>query len=166
MAIRYEPKKLLAKMAPDGTIEKLVTRKAGVNKIIVRSLARTGILSPKELESIALKVAKDYKARIAEEIADGATPADAFDDGTNGQRLLINRVQNATVAEVTKRVQEKYDGERYVWLPSTAATPRAEHVRKYGKKYRLGRGEKPGDAYGCQCGMKILVDETRLVLGE
>ncbi len=45
-----------------------------------------------------------------------------------------------------------------------SVTPDAEHKKKYGKRYQLGKGEKPGDRYGCKCGMDIHVKESKLVL--
>lgn len=166
MAIKYQPKKVLAKMASSKSVKRLVTKKLTVNKAALNALETSGILGRRELERIAIKVIRQYKAQVKAARADGATKRDAIDDVTSDPRLMIQRVQNATVNEITKAIQRKYRGEFYEWIPSTAAKPDKLHMRKYGKRYRLGRGEQPGDRQGCQCGMRILVDETKLNLDD
>lgn len=164
MAIRYQPKKVLKKMAPDKVVEKLVTKNLTVSKTAVTLLERSSILSKKELQRVALKVVKDYKKTYRDELAAGATKADALEDTLNKRRRMVQRIKNATVAEITTRVKQRYRGEWYTWLPSTAKSPDAKHRRKWNKRYRIGKGEQPGDRIGCQCGMEIHVDESSLDL--
>jgi len=82
-------------------------------------------------------------------------------------KQLIQRVQNEIVFQVSQRIQEKYEGQRGRWLPSSADEPDPEHQLNYGKEYIIGEGingEEPGDRFGCQCGVEILTDKTELEL--
>ncbi len=164
MTIKYQPKKILKKMAPDALIERLVTKKLTLNRATLLMLERTGILSKKELQRVAMKVIKEYKRTYRDEILDGATKKAALEEAIGDRRLMVQRIKNASVSEITDRVKRRYRGEFYIWLPSTAVNPDPKHMKKYGKRYRIGRGESPGDRYGCQCGMQIYVDESRLEL--
>ncbi len=166
MTIKYLPKKILKKMAPNAVVENLVTKNLTLNRTAVTLLERAGVLSAKELQMVALKVIKDYKRSVRDEMDDGSTKREAIDDVLDEKQLMVQRVKNASIAEITTRVKRRYRGEYYRWLPSTAANPDPKHMKKYGKKYQLGRGEAPGDRYGCQCGMEIFVDESRLDLAE
>lgn len=166
MPVKYEPRKVLKKMAAPELIENLVTKRLTVNRTALKMLDATGILPKKELERIALKVIKEYKERYKFEKAGGATNAEAFEDATRDSALMITRIQQATLQEITATIKDNYRGEYYEWLPSSAKKPDAEHMKKYGKKYMLGKGEAPGDRIGCQCGMRILVKSNRLNLSE
>lgn len=154
MAIRFLPTEFLKKALPEKQIEKLVTQKLTLNRAAVRALG-TDVLSKKTIEKVALKVIKSYKATYEEK-----TLAETLND----KKLLIQRVQNAAVHEVSQEIQAKYEGEFYRWLPSSAGEPDPEHQLNYGKKFQFGDGEAPGDRYGCECGMEILVRETKLEL--
>lgn len=79
-------------------------------------------------------------------------------------KQLIQRVQNNIVNQIAGEIKDAYRGEYYKWLPSDAAEPDPIHQLKYGKRYQVGKGEMPGDRYGCRCGMFILVKETKLKL--
>lgn len=79
-------------------------------------------------------------------------------------KQLIQRVQNEIIFQVKERIKEKYDGEKYEWLPSDADEPDPEHQLLYGTIRTVGVGEMPGDRYGCKCGMRILTDEEKLNL--
>lgn len=168
MAIIYDPQKLLKRMAPRTKVRKLVTQNVTLNKAAVRSLSNTGILEKKTIEDIALKVIKQYKAKRADLIDAGATKASATESAVNGKALMVQRVRNAAVHEVTSRLKDKYNGEFYVWLPSTANIPDELHILNYYKTFQLGvgddNGQDPGDRFGCQCGMKILVKEDTISL--
>lgn len=165
MAIRYEPKKVLKKIASKKNIENLVTDRLTVNKAVLNSLDASGVLGKKQLQYVGLNVIKQMRER-AENLADdsGLTKAESREEILENKKQLVQRVQNATVKEITKKVKEKYRGEFYVWLPSTAENPDKKHKRKYGKRYQLGKGEAPGDREGCRCGMEILVKAKRLNL--
>ncbi len=127
-------------------------------------LTRSGVLSKKTLERIALKVIKDYKASYKSERQDGASIADATENALNDKRLMVQRVQNATVNEIANEIKDQYRGEYYKWLPSDAEIPDPIHALNYGRKFQIGKGEMPGDRYGCKCGMEILTDDTELDL--
>lgn len=164
MSITYDPKKLLRKMAPKKKIEKLITQRLTLNRAVLSSLTDSGILSKKTLQDIALRVLKQYRTKRKEEIADGLSKAAATDVAVNDKRLMIQRVQNAAIFEINSEIKRQYRGEFYEWLPSDAAEPDPIHQLNYGQTFQLGKGEAPGDRYGCRCGMEILVDESKLEL--
>ncbi len=164
VAIKYEPSKILRRMVPKAKAGELVSDSLTLNRSAVRALARTGILSPKKLETIAVKVINQYKDARAAEIEDGASRAEATAAVLNDKKLMVQRVQSAAVHEITRDIKSEYRGEFYVWLPSTAVVPDPLHQLNYGKTFQLGVGEMPGDRYGCQCGMNILVKSSKLEL--
>lgn len=164
MPIVYLPSKLLKTMAPAIKAKALVTNRLTVNQVALRSLARTGILKKDTLEDIALNVINQYKDRKEVEIDDGATVSEATEIALNDKALMVQRVQNAAVQQITKKVKVNYGGEDYIWLPSDADEPDPVHQLNYGLRFTVGVGEAPGDRYGCQCGMKILTDEDTLEL--
>jgi len=164
MAIRFLPSELLKKMAPVKKVERLVTQNLTVNKAAVRSLGRTGILSKKSLSEIALRVVKTYKKVFQEEQDAGATIAEAKELALNDKKLMVQRVQNAAVFELSKEVRSQYHGEYYVWLPSDADEADPLHQLNYGQTFQIGDGEAPGERFGCRCGMEILVNEDTLEL--
>lgn len=164
MTIRYLPKDMLRKIAPKSKVDKLVTGKLTLNRAVLSHLADADFLSKRSLERTALKTIKQYKIRYQDERADGNEPGEAFDQATNDNKLMVNRVQNTIVNEVAKEIRGQYRGEYYTWLPSDAETPDPIHQLNYGKTFQIGKGEMPGDRYGCRCGMAIQVDETKLEL--
>lgn len=160
MAIKYQPAKILKKISLEDKAGKLVTKGLTLNRAAVRSLAKAGVLSEKQIQKVALKVIKEYKATYADEIAAGNSATQSAEEALNDKKLMVARVQSAVLNEQTNLIKRAYHGEYYKWLPSTAATPDEIHKRKYGKIFRLGKGEAPGDRFGCQCGMQILTDDT------
>ena len=164
MAIRYLPTELLKKIAPAKKIEKLVTNRLTLNKTVLSLFDDVDFLSKKTMERTALKAIKHYKERYKEEIADGLSAPEAKEETLNDKKLLVSRVQNEVISEVADEIKDQYRGEFYKWLPSDADTPDPLHQLNYGSKFQLGKGEMPGDRYGCRCGMLILVPEKRLSL--
>lgn len=164
MTIRYEPKKILKKMASKKNVENLVTENLTINRAVLNSLENSGVLGKKELQYVGLGVIKEMRERAEKLTEEGLTKAESREEVLENKKLLVQRVQDATVNEITKKVKKKYRGEFYVWLPSTAKVPDKKHMKKYGKRYQLGKGEAPGDRRGCKCGMEILVDAKRLSL--
>ncbi len=164
MAIEFLPSKLKQKVAPKKAVEKLVTQKLTLNRAALTMLARSEILSKPALEKVALKVIKSYKRTYGEFRDEGLSKAEALDEALNDKKLMVNRVQNAVVSQIAEDLKETYEGELYEWLPSDAAEPDPLHQLNYGMIFELGVGEAPGDRYGCQCGMRILVNESQLEL--
>jgi hypothetical protein len=164
VAIRFQPTKMLRKVAPRAKIERLVTKKLTVNRAAMTMLTDSNVLSKKTLEKIAIKVIRQYKEKYAEERSAGASIDEASVEAINGKKLMVQRVQNAAVHEISQEIKSQYRGEFYEWLPSDANEPDPLHQLNYGQTFQLGKGEQPGDRYGCRCGMNILVDETRLSL--
>ena len=105
----------------------------------------------------ALNVVKHYEKQVRKT---GENPKAVLGD----KKLMVARVQNAIVQQVSKEIREAYRGEAYKWLPSDAAEPDPIHQLNYGKVFNVGEGEQPGDRFGCRCGMQILVKETKLAL--
>jgi hypothetical protein len=155
--IKYDPSRLLSRIAPQGKIKKLISRKLTVKKAALSFLDDLDFVNKAEITRLILKVIKNYEDRIDDEPG-------LKDKLLKNPALLIQRVQSAIVTQVTEEIRDKYRGEYYVWLPSDADEPDPEHQLKYGKKYQVGVGEMPGDRFGCRCGMEILVDEKQLKL--
>lgn len=161
MAIVYDPKAVLKKIAPESKIKKLVAKRA-TGKIVLKKAALSFLndvefLSKKKVSATALKVIKAYQQRVVDQGIEENTFLDR-------PSLLINRVQNLVCVELAKEIKEVYNGERYEWLPSDADEPDPEHQLLYGQIFVVGDGEMPGERVGCRCGMRILVNETKLNL--
>jgi hypothetical protein len=155
--IKYLPSKLLKSIAPDKKIQKLVTQRLTVNKAALSFLDGVDFLSKQTVERTALKTIKQYKQRFKDE-------PETRDDVMEDKSLLVNRVQNTIINEIAGEIKDAYRGEFYKWLPSDADVPDPLHALKYGKKFQIGKGEMPGERYGCKCGMAILVSDTKLDL--
>lgn len=166
VTIVYKPKNVLKKLAPKKQVEKLVSGNLNVNRAAINAVARASdfIVGKSQLEKIAVKVVNQYKKKEKKERKAGSSKRDAIKDALNDKKLLIQRVNNAVTAEITETIKSQYRGEFYEWLPSSAAEPDEKHMEKYGEVFQLGVGEAPGDRFGCQCGMKILVDSNKLKL--
>lgn len=157
MPIKYEPNKMLEKLAPKRKIKKLLTRSVTLKRTALSFLESADFLDRKKISSVALKVVRSYQSRI------DADPA-AEKNISKDPALLINRVQNEVVLQIAGEIKEKYRGETYKWLPSDAEEPDPEHQLNYGKVFVIGDGEMPGDRFGCRCGMEILVPDSSLDL--
>jgi Trm5-related predicted tRNA methylase len=82
MAFKFLPTEMLRKIAPKSTVKKLVSSKLTVNRAAVTMLEKSGVLSKKKLETIALKVIKGYKDNYTEAKDAGATSAQALQEAT------------------------------------------------------------------------------------
>lgn len=155
--IKYQPDKLLEKIAPAKKIKKLLSSRVTLKKAALNFVNDIDFLDKKGIERVALKTIKGYKERIEEDTLEAeevkAAPAQ-----------LIQRVQNEIVFQIKEEIKTKYDGHTYVWLPSDAEEPRPEHQLNYGKEFEIGVGEMPGDAFGCRCGMQIVTKDSSLNL--
>lgn len=158
MSIKYLPNELLKKIAPVRKVERMLSSKLTLNKAALSFVSDIEFLDKKAISKVALKTVKGYKARVK---ADTATKSELKAD----PKQLIQRVQNEVVFQVKEAIADEYDGEFYIWLPSDAVEPDPLHQLNYGKKFKVGVGEMPGDRYGCRCGMEILVKEKSLKLG-
>lgn len=167
MAITYDPKKLLKRVAPERKVERLITSKVGLKRTALAFVDDVEFLDKAAVAEVALKTIRGYQMRIAkaqaekmEKSAGDEIEEEILDD----PRQLIQRVQNEVVIQVADKIRTNYQGEQYEWLPSDAEEPDPEHQLKYGEIFTIGVGEMPGDRYGCRCGMRILVPETQLDL--
>jgi hypothetical protein len=162
--IVFKPIDFLKKIAPPSLVKRLVTNRLTVNQAVLTMLARSGVMTKKSLEALALKIIKQYREKFRSLVAEGEAKSRALQDALAERKLIVQRVQGAIVEEIADDIKKVYRGERYVWLPSTADEPDPLHQLFYGKKRRIGVGEMPGDRFGCKCGMKILVDDDELEL--
>lgn len=155
--IRFEPSKLLRKVAPGKKIEKLLSSRLSLKRAALSFASKIDFLDEDAIARVALKTIKGYKERVKD---DPDVKEEILDDPAQ----LIQRVQNEVVTQVAGEIKDKYTGEFYVWLPSDADEPDPEHQLNYGETFQVGVGEMPGDRYGCRCGMEILVDDSTLDL--
>lgn len=164
LTIRYLPDEMLAKLAPAKKIEKMISGRLTLNRAALSMLDRADFIDKKEVTSTVLKVSKFYKQKYKDERSDGASRSEAMDLAVNDKKLLVQRVQQAIVWQVSQQIKSQYEGEKYRWLPSDAEDPRPEHQLNYGKVFVIGDGEMPGEEPGCKCGMEILVRDKELKL--
>jgi len=155
--IRYQPDKLLAKIAPQKKIKKLLKSNISLKRTALSFIDSVDFISKKNVVDTALKVIKGYRARIKNDpSAEKEIKADP--------KQLIQRVQNEVILQIADGIRKRYDGSKYIWLPSDADEPRPEHQLNYGMEFTIGEGEMPGDDYGCRCGMEILTSDSSLDL--
>lgn len=166
--ITYDPKAMLKKIAPDKKIKRMLTGNVGLKKAALSFVDDIEFLDKKSVSKVALKTVRSYQERIAKAQVDGGMEASAGDaveaSIVKDPKLLIARVQNEVVLQISNSIRENYEGEQYEWLPSDAEEPDPEHQLNYGKIFTVGVGEMPGERYGCRCGMNILVKQTQLEL--
>lgn len=159
---------MLEKIAPERKIKKLLSGRVTLKKTALSFIDDIDFIDKKNVSAVALKAVKSYHLRIAAaQVAAGfekAAGGEVKDEILDDPKLLIQRVQNEIVFQVSDAIKERYHGELFEWVPSSAEEPDPEHQLNYGKTFRIGDGEMPGERPGCQCGMNILVDETKLDL--
>ena len=155
--VKFEPDKLLAKIAPAKKIKKLLKGNISLKRTALSFVDAVDFIDKKNVADTALKVIKGYKKRIEED-------PDIEEAILKDPKQLIQRVQNEVILQIGLAIKDKYEGEKYIWLPSDADEPRPEHQLNYGMEFTVGDGEQPGDEWGCRCGMQILVDGSSLEL--
>ncbi len=155
--VKFEPDKLLAKIAPESKIKKLLKSNLSLKKTALSFVNDIEFLDKKQIMNTALKVIKGYKQRVKDD-------PEVEDVIKKDPAQLIQRVQNEVILQIGQAIKDKYHGESYIWLPSDADEPRPEHQLNYGQEFQIGDGEMPGDEWGCRCGMQILVDGSSLEL--
>ncbi len=161
MSIKFDPSKVLSKIAPKTRIKKLVKENLSLKKTALKFVDQFEFLSKADITRVALKTLKSYRARVKDD-------PDLRDDLIANPAQLVQRVQNEVILQIHDTIKEKYSGELARWLPSDAEEPRPEHQLNYGKTYVIGEGIdgiEPGDEFGCRCGMEILVEGEKLDLG-
>lgn len=158
MSIVYDPNELLKKIAPDAKIKRMLGGNVTLKKTALNFVDSIDYLNKRSVSRVALKTIKEYKNRVK---ADQDQKSEIVED----PKLLIQRVQNEVVFQVSTEIKAAYSGEQYEWLPSDADEPDPEHQLNYGKIFTVGDGEMPGERIGCRCGMNILVKQTELELG-
>lgn len=158
MSIKVDPSAILRKISPKKKIDRLISkRKVSLKRTALSFVDDLDFLSKKSVTEVALKTIREYKKRIKK---DPSIKDELVDD----PKQLIQRVQNEVVFQVSQEIRRKYRGAKYTWLPSDADEPDPRHQLNYGKVFTIGRGEMPGERYGCRCGMLIHVEESELKL--
>ena len=166
MAIVYDPKKMLKKIAPAKKVENMISKKVTLKKTALTFINKVDFLDKDAVAEVALKTVRGYQERIARaqaENLDRSAGEEIESDILDDPRQLIQRVENEVVTQISERIRTNYAGERYEWLPSDAE-PDPEHQLNYGRIFVIGEGEQPGDRYGCRCGMRILTEDDELQL--
>lgn len=167
--IEYDPKKMLRKIAPERKLKKLLAkRKVSLKRTALSFVNDIDFLNKGRITEVALKTVRGYRKRIADEVINSDFDREAGEDLekeiAKNPKQLIQRVQNEIITQVSAEIAEKYRGARYTWLPSDANEPDPLHQLKYGKVFTIGKGEMPGERYGCRCGMLIHVEQSQLDL--
>jgi hypothetical protein len=157
VTIKYDPAALLRKIAPAKKIEKLLKGNLTLKKTALSFAEDIDFLDADAIQRVALKTIKGYRERAKDD-------PEEQDVITSDPVQLVQRVQNEVVFQISGEIKDQYSGEFYVWLPSSADEPDPEHQLNYGSTFQIGHGEMPGERYGCQCGMEILVDGNKLDL--
>jgi hypothetical protein len=155
--IKYLPRDMLKRTVPKAKIEKMLAKDISLKKAALSTVDSLEFLDKKKITDVAARVIKGYKERVKDE---SSTKSELKADPAQ----LVQRVQNEVVSQISGEIKDRYHGEFYIWLPSTAANPDPEHEKNYFKTFQIGVGEMPGERFGCQCGMEILVEETKLDL--
>lgn len=171
MAIVYDPKDMLKKIAPESKIKKLVSKKLTLKKTALSFVDAVDFIDKSAVNNIALKTIDSYQKRIANEQIEAGLDKSAGRDLAKeilaDPKQLIQRVQNEVVWQIANGIKEQYGDENAEWLPSDAEEPDPEHQLNYGKIFLISEGingEIPGERIGCRCGMRILVKQTKLNL--
>lgn len=155
--IKYEPSKVLSRIAPGRKIEKLLKKNMTLKKSALSFASEFDFLDEKAISRVALKTIKGYKRRVKDD-------PELADELLQDPAQLVQRVQNEVILQIAGEIKAQYEGEFYTWLPSDAETPDPEHQLNYGEVFQVGDGEMPGDRFGCRCGMQIHVDDSKLNL--
>lgn len=165
MAIVYDPKQMLRKIAPDEKIKRLASKRLDFKRAALSFISDVPFIDKKKVTEVTLKTLKSYRERVALEKGENSADGRELEsDLSKSPMQLIQRVQNEVIFQVSQEIRTQYGGEKYEWLPSDAEEPDPEHQLNYGKVFVVGEGEMPGERIGCKCGMRILVNETELKL--
>lgn len=163
MTIEFNPSKILKKAKPKGGFSKLVTRDLKVNRAILTAIERSGIISKEKITDVALSAIKTYKKSEKKLRNEGLSKLKALKQSYNDGALVESRIENSIVYEMAQKIKEAYKGVWFEWIPSDSMNPDPEHQLKYGKKFRIGKDEIPGERYGCRCGMRILTPDEEVL---
>lgn len=162
MSILVDPTAILEKALPKKRLEKILNKRTLTLKESALKISAGLPIDKGAVVETALNVVASYRQRLKElDPTDARLEKQAI---TKDPKLLVNRVQNAVVFQISEKIKENYAGQRYRWLPSDANEQDPEHALNYGKIFVVGEGEMPGERYGCRCGMEILTDENELDL--
>ncbi|MDR2426834.1 MAG: hypothetical protein LBD46_06640 [Endomicrobium sp.] len=162
MSVIFDPKAYLKKVLPKGFEEQslLYANDIEVKKTVLRSLTAAKAINGREIKSSIYNSVNQYKNKYEELLNQGATKSEAYEEATNGEALLKQRIYSTLIYDEVQELKEEHYGEYYMWLPSDAQTPDPQHQLLYGKVFKVGEGDKngfmPGERWGCQCGIDFI----------
>ena len=159
MTVVFNPASLLERVVPESRIKKILNADLTVKRRSIKTISNLDFLSDKNLYEAFNNVSKFYKKKVKDLMADGELKKDAISETVNDARLLVSRVQNEVILKASAEIKDRYDKKWFRWLPSDADEPDPQHQLRYGKVYRIGEDEIPGERIGCRCGMEILTKE-------
>lgn len=158
MADMWLPSRYLKKALPKGFFtRKLLTNKLNVKRVYLRALLTATTLTKREIKTTLYKVIDFYREKI-ETLKDEGVKA-YKKEALNDEKLLKQRIENLVTWNEAQEQKRDHMGEYYVWLPSSSKEPDPLHQLKYGKVFRVGKGEFPAERLGCKCGALFLTDD-------
>lgn len=165
MPITYLPSELFKRKLAERQLARLLTQSFSVNRSALSVVSSTDLVPKEKILDTALKVAKEYRKRFISEKEERLDAGEARKVTLNGKKKLVQRVKSLFVYEVAQSIRDLYFGKKFEWLPSSAEEPDPLHQLNYGKIFKIRFGQElPGDRFGCQCGMRIIVPENELSL--
>lgn len=156
MTVIYNPSSLLDRLLPADSSD-LLTSELKFKQKFKKALLKQDFISGKDLNYTVNNTLRFYKHKIKRLKNEGDRSFKK--DALNNEKLLYTRLENLILESVHDDILENYEGEPFIWLPSSAENPDPEHALNYGKRYIIGKDEIPGDRWGCKCGMRILTKD-------
>jgi hypothetical protein len=160
MQVTFDPQALVDRILRKypTLLNKDLSFKAALKKAILA----TNVLTKKDLNETIRNALRFYKKKVSEleRQESGLSKQVAAAVVRENQSLIKMRVENAMIQNASEIVKENFEGQKYMWLPSTSENPDEQHMLNYGKIFVVGEGEQPGDRWGCRCGMRIMTNVT------
>ncbi|MDR0676925.1 MAG: phage head morphogenesis protein [Elusimicrobiota bacterium] len=139
---------------------KEIVKGLGNNDLVERFQKDLKIISTNEQgdqEKIDKSLVKSFVEKYANEIKNLETKQkQAVYEEIKEQKLLKQRLEMAVRYDMSQDIKKEHKGEWYIWVESTAENPDPDHKKNWGKKFKVGEGEMPGERYGCRCDIKLI----------
>ena len=156
------PETILKKSLPkdffDGDL--LKKKNLTLKQNAMQALILATSFSKREINSTVAKVADIYQQKIDDLSDEGIPKAKASVIAKSGEKLLKQRIAGLVIFDAVQQIKAENENDFYDWLPSASDTPDPEHALLYGKRFKVGEGDKEGnmpmERYGCNCGMRII----------
>lgn len=158
MSNMWLPREYLKKALPKGFFtRKLLTNKLNMKRVYLRALLTAKTLTKQEIKTTIYKVIDFYREKIEDLKQEGVRAYKK--EALNDEKLLKQRIENLLTWSESQEQKKDHAGEYYIWLPSSSKEPDPLHQLKYGKVFKVGKGEFPAERFGCKCGALFLTDE-------